>query len=257
MAAKRTLVRHNWRRLVLKGLGVVALGGFLISQLVLLVKGTLDHLWLPYAAGDVALLLGILAAVWSIIHRQRLEEALRRGSLVAGLLYGGFLIVTFGMVAANAHAVQLPGRVGPVYRYDPRIGPPDSTVVVARPEAVIVTHLERERVFPMDVGSKVWVDPSGRDEIRFSPTVTTYPIVTYEVGQVLIRRTPDEVWWDDDPTFVATIDLTVGFANGQRRDFVVEMISASGRRSDILQLFSQGYLTPTFLSWRQSSLRPR
>ncbi|MEW6232113.1 MAG: hypothetical protein AB1566_07365 [Chloroflexota bacterium] len=237
-------------------LAAIALSGFLAAELAALFYGTLDHVWTPFAVGDVVLVVGGLEAARSIWRRRPLEHALWRGGVISGLLYGGFLVITVGMIAANIYAVQLPGKIGPVYRYDPRDGEPDRAVVGTHPEATVVAHLERERTFPIEI-KPIFDISGGTDRLTFGPGTTLHRVASYEVGPVLIRRMPNEVWWDDDPTFVASIDLHIEFITGEEQDFRVEMVSGCSERCDPLGLFAQGYLTPTFWSWRPNVLRPR
>ena len=254
--SEKVVVHRNWQRMLLRVLALITVSGFLGAELVALLRGALDHFWTPFAVGDVALTAGGLEAARSKLRHRPLAHALWRGALVSGVLYGAFLVVTAGMIAANTHAVQLPGRIGPVHRYDPRSEEPDGAVVVTRPEAAIMAHLARERTFPMEIRS-IFDISGGADRLTFGPGTTLHWVASYEVGPVLIRRAPNEPWWDDDPTFIASIDLHIEFVTGDGKDFRVELMSGCSRGCDPLGLLAQGYLTPTFWGWRPDVLRPR
>lgn len=232
------------------GLGVlagIAVAAFLVTELMLMATGMLSHAWTPYAIGNLTLVAGALVVVAvDLARRQQLSEALRRGAVIAGSLYVVFLFATVGLMEANKQAIQLPMGMGPVYRYDP----PNSRVMAAKPESVVVAYLERERALPVRATSLI---PIG-GTFGFETHTELYPVLSYEVGPVLIRQVPNEVWWDDDPTFVATVNLSVEFADAGRRDMVVELLSAS-RDRDFLGLYAQGYLTPSLESWRPNWIR--
>lgn len=238
-------------------LATIALGLFLVAQLAALRYGILYQLWTPFIIGDLVLIIGGLAGAQSLSRHRSWERALGHGSLVTAILYGVFLAITVGLIAANTSAVQLPGRLGAVYRYDPRTREPDSTVLAARPEMVLITHLESERTFPLDVRPFCDISGGGANGLVFCPGAILYRVVSYEVGTVLIRRVPNEPWWDDDPTFIASIDLHIEFVTGDGKDFRVELVSGCSRGCDPLGLLAQGYLTPTFWGWRPDVLRPR